>query len=90
MRSVLGNALQGRHDHCFYAGIIDRAWRAGTGVVAQAVNSMLCKTAAPFADRRAVQAQLGGHIFVLRAFRAGQHDPSPQRERLRRLAAARQ
>src|SRR4051812_19922065 len=47
------------------------------------------KTSAPFADRRAVQAQPDGHIFVLRAFRAGQHDPSPKRERLRRLAATR-
>ena len=90
MRSVLGNALQGRHDHCFYAGIIDRARRAGTGVVTQAVNSVLGKTATPFADRRTVQAQPSGHIFVLRAFRAGQHNPSSQRERLCRLAAARQ
>jgi hypothetical protein len=90
MRSVLGNALQGRHDHCFYAGIIDRARRAGTGLVTQAIHPVLGKTAAPFADRRTIQAQPGGHIFVLRAVRAGQHDPSPQRERLRRLAAARQ
>jgi hypothetical protein len=57
---------------------------------AQAANSVLGKTAAPFADRRTVQAQPGGHIFVLHAFRAGQHDPSPQREHLCRLAAARQ
>jgi hypothetical protein len=90
MRSVLGNALQGRHDHCFYAGIIDRARRAGTGVVTQAVNSVLGKTTAPFAYRRTVQAQPGGHILVLRAFCAGQYDPSPQRQRLCRLAAARQ
>jgi hypothetical protein len=57
---------------------------------AQAVNPVLGKTVAPFADRRTVQAQPGGHIFVLRAFRAGQHDPSAQREHLCRLAAARQ
>ena len=88
MRSVLGYALQGRHDHCFYAVIVDRARRARARFVAQAIHTVLDKPPTPFADCRPVQAQSGGYIFVLPAFRAGQHDPSPQRERLRRFTAA--
>jgi hypothetical protein len=90
MRGVLGKALQGGHYHGLDAGIVDRARRPRARPVTQTIHAMLDKTPAPFADRRAVHAQPTGHVLVLFAFRAGQHDPSPQGQRLSRLAAARQ
>jgi hypothetical protein len=43
------------------------------------------KTPPPLAYRLPVQAQLGRHFLVLTSFRAGQHNPGSQSQRLRRL-----
>jgi hypothetical protein len=90
MRGVLGKALQGLHNHGFDAGIVDCARRPGARLVVQPVYSSFNKPPPPLAYRRPVQAQLGRHLCVLAAFCTGQHDPSPQSQRLRRLPAHRQ
>lgn len=87
---VLWKALKRLHDHRFNAGVVNRAWRPGAWLVMQPVHAPLHKTPTPFAYRRPVQPQLGRHFFVLTAFRAGQHDPGSQSQRLRRLPPHRQ
>lgn len=90
MCGVLWKALKRLHDHGFNAGVINHAWRPGAWLVMQPVHTPLHKTPTPFAYRRPVQPQLGRHFFVLTAFRAGQHDPGSQSQRLRRLPPHRQ
>jgi hypothetical protein len=90
MRRVRRQALQGLYDYSFDANIVDCPGGARTRLVVQAVHPALDKTPTPLADRRSIHAQVGRYILVLAAFRAGQHDPRPKRERLSRLAPRRQ
>ena len=90
MSGVLRATLQRSHDHGFDAGIVNRARRPGARLVMQPGHAPLHKTPPPLAYRRPVQAQLGRHFLVLTAFRAGQHDPGSQSQRLRRLPPHRQ
>jgi hypothetical protein len=90
MCGVLRKALQRLYDHGFNAGIVNPARRPAARLVMQPVHPPLDKTPPPLAHRRPVEAKRGRHLFVLAAFRTGQHDPSPQSQRLRCLPAHRQ
>jgi hypothetical protein len=78
MCGVLRKALQRLYDHGFNAGIVNPARRPAARLVMQPVHPPLDKTPPPLAHRRPVEAKRGRHLFVLAAFRTGQHDPSPQ------------
>src|SRR6516165_3999877 len=63
---------------------------SGPWLVAQTVQAVLYKAPTALADRHLDHTELRRHLLVLGAFRTGQHDPSPQRQGLSRLATARQ
>jgi hypothetical protein len=48
---------------------------------------MLGEAPAPLADRVGINTQAGRNGLALLAFSAGQNDPSPQRQALRRASA---
>jgi len=90
MRGIGRQALQSAHDHSLDPGIRNGPRGARAGLVAQTVQAILDKTPAPLANGRLVHLKAGGNLLVLCALGAGKHDPSPQRERLSRIAADRQ
>jgi hypothetical protein len=82
--------LQRAHDHRLDPSILDRARGARTGRVTQPVQAMRDKATAPLADRRFVHPEMLGDILVQPALGARQHDPSAQRQCLRRIPPHRQ
>ncbi|MGY4320209.1 hypothetical protein ACVWW1_009536 [Bradyrhizobium sp. JR3.5] len=51
MGGVLGATLQRPYDQGFDAGIVNRTWRSGAGLVTQPVHAPLHKTPPPLAYR---------------------------------------
>jgi hypothetical protein len=78
------------HHRGFDTGIISRARRSGARLVMRPGHAPLHKTPLPFTYGLPVQPQLGRHFLVLTTFRAGQHDPGSQGQRLRCLPPHRQ
>jgi hypothetical protein len=74
----------------FDARVVNRARRSRPWLIVQSVHATLDKTPAPFAYSCPVQAKPGRHFRILAAFGAGQHNPGPKCERLRRPATRRQ
>ena len=86
MRGVGRHALQCPHDHRLDPRILDRSRRTRAGLIPQTVEAMLDEAPAPLADRRPIDLKPCRHLLVLRPRGAGQHDPGPQRQGLRRAA----
>src|SRR3954451_22669225 len=58
VRRVLRLALQRAGDDRFDARIVDRAWRTGARFVAQSLDPLVKKAAAPLAERHGMHAKL--------------------------------
>jgi hypothetical protein len=74
--------LQRPHQHLFDLLVGDRAGRPGPGLIGQAFQPAGHKPRAPLGHRRPRDAQPGGDCLVAEAPGTGQHDPTPQRQRL--------
>ena len=61
----------------------------GRGSSASPSSRLADEPGPPLAHRRRAAPQLGGDVLVRLALRGGQHDPAPQRQRLRALRASR-
>src|SRR3712207_1756541 len=90
MRRVRRHALQGRGDHRLDARVVHRARRPRARLVAQPVQPPVQEAPPPLADRLVADAEFRRDLLVLGARRAGQHDPRPQRQGLRRRAPGRE
>ncbi|UVO30367.1 hypothetical protein [Bradyrhizobium arachidis] len=90
MSGILRTTLQRPHDHGVDAGVVNRARRAGTRLVAQPGHTLLHKTPPSLAYGLPAQPELGRHFRVLTTYRTGQNDPGSQSRRLRRLPPHRQ
>jgi hypothetical protein len=89
VRRVLRRALQ-RGDHDPLDLLIgDRPGPSRPRLVQQALKPPLGEPVAPLRDCRARDPELLGDLTIRSAVRRGQHDPRPQRQRLRGLAPAR-
>ena len=73
------------HDHLLDCLIGHRARRTGTRLVGQPLKPVLHKPGPPLADGDLVDPQQLGDRGVGVTLGAGQHDPRPQRQLLRRL-----
>ena len=83
---VLWHTFQGGHDQRLNLLVLDRARRTGPGLIVQTFKPVLGEAPPPLGDRTLVDAKPGCRVLVLRTVRAGQHDPSSQRNRLHRRA----
>jgi hypothetical protein len=90
VRRVLGQALERRDDHRLDAAILDGSRRPRARIVPQAVQPACREAVTPLADGGLIHSEARRHLLALLAFRAGQHDARPHRQRLRRLAPSRQ
>jgi len=90
MGGVLGATFQRPHDHGFDTGSINGAWRPRARLIVQPATRATRQNAAATTHGLPVQPQLGRHFLFLTAFRAGQHDPRSQSQRLRGLPTHRQ
>src|SRR5438309_9071939 len=75
VRRVLRLALQRAGDDGFDARIIDCAWRTRAWFVAQSLDPLVKKAAAPLADRHGMPAKLLADRLVLQPFGTSQDDP---------------
>ena len=87
MGGLWRHALQRAHNDRLDPGILDGSRRTRTRLIPQTIEATLDKAPAPLADRRRINLKLRRHVFVLHALGAGQHDPRPQRQGLRRVAS---
>src|SRR5215211_1825105 len=85
VRRVAWGLLERLDDHPLDIVIADRARLARAGLIVQAIDAPLSEPCPPLADRRRMTPQLGPDLLVRRALGSGQHDPAPQRQRLRAL-----
>ena len=90
MRAVGRQALQRPADHRLDPLVADLAGRARARIVAQPVQPMLGKAVAPLADRVGVHSEPRADQPRAARLGAGQHDPRPQRQPLRRPPPRRQ
>ncbi len=89
VRGVLRGLLQRGHHHRLHPISGDRRRPPRARLVTQPVHAVLDEPAPPLADRRCRHPQILGDILVGQTIRARQHDPRPQRQRLRRLRPTR-
>src|SRR4051812_36787317 len=75
VRRVLRLALQRAGDDRFDARIVDRAWRTGARFVAQSLDPLVKKAAAPLAERHGMHAKLAADRLVLQPLSTRQDDP---------------
>src|SRR4051812_21115004 len=75
VRRVLRLALQRAGDDRFDARIVDRAWRTGARFVAQSLDPLVKKAAAPLAERHGMHAKLAADRLVLQPLGTRQDDP---------------
>src|SRR5438270_13702926 len=75
VRRVLRLALQRAGEDRFDARIVDRAWRTGARFVAQSLDPLVKKAAAPLADRHGMHAKLAADRLVLQPLGTRQDDP---------------
>ena len=86
MRRVGRRLLQRRHHHLFDLVQQDRRRPARARLIDQAVQAVVDEPAPPLGDRVLHHPQVGRDLLVRRpGCGAGQDDPRPQRQRLRRL-----
>src|SRR6266542_1056369 len=85
VRGILGRLLQGGHHYGLDLLVGDRAGCARPRLVDQPGQPARDEPGPPLGDRLGPNPQLGGDRLVRRALGAGQHDPTPQRQRLRRF-----
>ena len=89
VRGTRRQALQRPHDRSLDPGIVDGPGCARSRLVSQAVYPMLGKPTPPLADRIHIHAELGRNALILLAPGAGQNNPGPQGQRLRRVTTSR-
>jgi hypothetical protein len=89
VRGVFGLTLQRRHDHRLDLGVGDHARRTRTWLISQPVEARLHEPPPPHPYRLRPHTDLSSHLLVGFTCRATQHDPTPLRQRLRRLRSPR-
>ena len=89
VRGVRRCGLQGRHHDVLDLLAGDRRWTAGPRVIGQPVQAALDEPGPPLADHLGRDPELLGDRGVRPTLGAGQHDPRPHRQRLRRGAPPR-
>jgi hypothetical protein len=77
-------------NHSLDAGVIDRAWRASSGLISQPINPTLDKTSTPLANRHRGHPQTRRDHLVLLTCSTTKYYPCSQRERLCCVAPRRQ
>jgi len=86
--AVVGGGLQRRHDHLLDDLIGHLARLTRSRLVHQPVHSLRGEPGSPLAHRDRIAPQPLRDRLVRRAIRCGEHDPTPQRQRLLRLATS--
>jgi len=81
-----GLAFERLGNQRFDACIVNGPRRAGTRVVMQTLKPERRKPPAPLAHGAGSHSKISCNILALSACRAGQHNPCPHGQRLRRLA----
>lgn len=89
MGGVFGCLLERLDDDPLHVFVADAARDSWAGLVVEPVQTPLHEAPPPLTDRRLVQPEPLGHQRVVRPLGARQHDPTPQRQRLSALRAAR-
>jgi hypothetical protein len=89
VRGVVGLALQGRRDHLLDRLVRDRPRGTRTRFISQPVKARLHEPSPPHPHRLGPHTDLGSDFLVGFACCATQHDPTPLRQRLRRLRSPR-
>ncbi len=72
--------------HRLDTGILDRTQRSRSRLVPKTFKPMLDEAPTPLAERVGINTQAVRCNLALLAFNTGQHDPSPQRQALRRAS----
>src|SRR4029077_20947532 len=86
---VTRGLLQGLDDHSLDVVVGDRAWRSRTRLLTQPIQPARQETLPPPPPRVTRDTELCTDRHVGAALGARQHDPAPQRQRLRTVASAR-
>jgi hypothetical protein len=86
---VLGQLLQGRHHHILDLVEQDRGRPTGTLFVQQTVQTGGHEPGSPSVHGAHAHPELRRDLLVRRALSAGQHNPCPHRQELRRLSPPR-
>ena len=85
VRRAHRRGLQGLDDHLLDLRVVDGARRPRARLVREPLEAALSEPRAPLRHRRRVTPQICRDLIVGAALGRGQHDPAPQRQRLRRL-----
>ena len=83
MRRVPWCLLQGLDDHPLHVVIADQPRSTRARLVMEPVETMLHEPGPPLVHRVAIQTEPPSDLSVRTSLRAGQHDPTPHRQRLR-------
>src|SRR3989442_3588041 len=89
VRRVAWGLLQRLDDYPLDVLVADRARRTRTRFVGQPLEATRDEPRSPLADSRLVHAHTRRDRLIRQTLRARQHDPAPQRQRLRARASTR-